>query len=975
MKITKEKLINPPKKYRPAPFWSWNDKLETTETCRQIAEMEKAGMGGYFMHARGGLKTEYMSDEWMDNIRSGVLEGEKLGMEAYGYDENGWPSGFGSEKVNSLGLKYQQKTLKMSIVDEELTDEFTISNEKYDDGKYLHFYYEVNPFYVDLTDSEVTDEFIKVTHEKYKEALGDDFKLMKGFFTDEPQLANRGIPWSFIFPEEYKKEYNEDLIPLLKHLFITSEDCYKTRYRYSRLKVKLFYNNYTKRVYDWCEENNMILTGHMYNEPTYAEQVDPDGSVMPHYMYMHIPGIDALGRKVERKLHVPQLTSVCAQTGKKQILTESFGLCGWDVTFEELKWILEWQMVKGVNYLCQHLSGYSLKGIRKRDYPASHFCQNPWWNDYKAFNDFASRMGMLLAEGEIKCEVLVLHTISSAWLVRCDDYDWKKEITESFNKDIVDVLTCLDKNQILYHLGDEAVMEKLASVEDKKLKVGEMTYKTVIVPSSLNLSSFNYELLKEFKENGGNLIFVGEIPSYIDGVKTDKAVKLANVNADLNSLISKIDDSVKYISLKHLDSSECDVQYIQREFEDFTMYYFVNTFSGEEAAELTLKGKSLEKFNYLTGETEKYPFECDGENVKCRIKLKEKGSVVFFVYNHEKQKPFNVTEKTKNLLNDKLKGEWSIKEKELNALTLDLCDVYFDGEKKFEKFPVIDVQEIANKLKRKVNIRLEFTVKSEIDLGKDTFLVVEEPQYYEIFINGERIQKKECGFFRDKSFIKLDIQNLIKKGENKITLITDFVQSDKVYKLLEDVYEFEVMKNKLYYDRELENIYIMGNFCTDNEFGLAEDESLISNGEFVITSPKDKVNDGDLVTQGFSFYTGKMTLVKKINLTKNELNGKLLSFERMGAVITKLKVNGKELLPLIWAPYEFDLDGLLTEGENTFEFELTSNFRNLLGPFHQKGDCLNVTPGSFYKETKIFLWGKTNWYPDYNFIKYGIFFK
>ena len=39
MDILKE-IKNPPKKYRPIPFWSWNDKLEVDETVRQIDEME-----------------------------------------------------------------------------------------------------------------------------------------------------------------------------------------------------------------------------------------------------------------------------------------------------------------------------------------------------------------------------------------------------------------------------------------------------------------------------------------------------------------------------------------------------------------------------------------------------------------------------------------------------------------------------------------------------------------------------------------------------------------------------------------------------------------------------------------------------------------------------------------------------------------------------------------------------------------------
>ena len=61
--MNKKDIQNPPKKYRPIPFWSWNEKLDTEETKRQIGEMAKAGMGGFFMHARGGLQTEYLGDE------------------------------------------------------------------------------------------------------------------------------------------------------------------------------------------------------------------------------------------------------------------------------------------------------------------------------------------------------------------------------------------------------------------------------------------------------------------------------------------------------------------------------------------------------------------------------------------------------------------------------------------------------------------------------------------------------------------------------------------------------------------------------------------------------------------------------------------------------------------------------------------------------------------------------------------------
>ena len=61
--------------------------------------MKDNGIGGFFMHARGGLKTQYMSEEWMYCIDACCDEAEKLGMNAWGYDENGWPSGFAGGKL------------------------------------------------------------------------------------------------------------------------------------------------------------------------------------------------------------------------------------------------------------------------------------------------------------------------------------------------------------------------------------------------------------------------------------------------------------------------------------------------------------------------------------------------------------------------------------------------------------------------------------------------------------------------------------------------------------------------------------------------------------------------------------------------------------------------------------------------------------------------------------------------------------
>ena len=222
------------------PFWSWNEKLDVEETKRQIKIMDESGIGGYIMHARGGLQTGYMGEEWFANITAGVEDGNKREMKVWAYDENGWPSGFGNGTVNGKGEKFWQKYLIMES-GEKYTDR-TIDNV---DG--YHFYYDVNEFYVDNLNHDVVRAFIKEIYQPYY----DRYKgHLAGIFTDEPQLSRKGIPWSHILPEEYKKEYDAELVPHLPELFFEISDYEQTRLRFWKLVTKLFSESFMKQIYD-----------------------------------------------------------------------------------------------------------------------------------------------------------------------------------------------------------------------------------------------------------------------------------------------------------------------------------------------------------------------------------------------------------------------------------------------------------------------------------------------------------------------------------------------------------------------------------------------------------------------------------------------------------------------------------------------------------------------------------------------------
>ena len=86
-------FVNPGNEFRFAPFWFINHELSLEETRWQVREMNRMGVGGFIFHPRHGLLTEYLSDAFMANVAAALDEAKRLGMKAYLYDENNWPSG------------------------------------------------------------------------------------------------------------------------------------------------------------------------------------------------------------------------------------------------------------------------------------------------------------------------------------------------------------------------------------------------------------------------------------------------------------------------------------------------------------------------------------------------------------------------------------------------------------------------------------------------------------------------------------------------------------------------------------------------------------------------------------------------------------------------------------------------------------------------------------------------------------------
>ena len=900
--MNKNDIKNPPKKYRPIPFWSWNEKLKTAETAEQVCVMNDVGIGGFFMHARGGLQTEYMSNEWFDNVEVATAQAENCGMYSWAYDENGWPSGFGNGMVNGLGVEYQQKYLRMESICEHTETAICKNGEHY-------FYYDINPFYVDTLDKKVIDEFIKCTYEPYYEKFGN---RITGFFTDEPQISRNGIPWSFVFESEYKKRFGENLYEHLEELFLPVNNYKLTRKKFWKMVTDLFSEAFCKQIYDWCEEKGLKLTGHLVLEETIESQLVTNGACMPHYEYFHMPGMDWLGRRVYDCLTARQVSSVAEQLGKDLVLSETFALCGHNVSMAELKGIYEWQMVRGINMLCPHLEGYSIRGIRKRDYPPAMYKQQPWWSYFDKWIDAMSRIGMILSKGEKNVDVLLLHPQTTAWTLYDDNENaGLTKLNDRFIKTIKE----LEEKHISFHLGDETIMERHARVESGKLIIDKQKYSYVILDCCEELLPFTEKLLEEYKSQGGKIVTSSELS----------------------------------------DTGVCDdatLTYTSRKFDAFTVHYFVNTSADEKTARININGR---KMDIYTGEL----YQFDGVHT-----FEPWGSLMVF---EDGTKNIEYIKKVETPVY--LDGEFKFTKMPLNAIILDKCDYYFDGELQERNGYVLNICERANALERPVKIHIDYHIKADF-VPEKLELVCETPEKFEISVNGDVIDKTVLGHFVDKSFKRIDIAKHIRLGENTISFECDFQQSESVYENIKKAREFESEKNKLSYDMEIEAIYLIGDFSvkTIGKWEKLDKNAVRYLGDFEIDAPKTKINIKNIEQQGYPFFCGEMNLEGEINVFGEN---PVLEIDRKGINVLKVKIGGKEKVMITDNCLSIADFGLC--GKTKIELTLINNLRNLLGPHHLEiGESNSVCPSAFFKEECIWASTPEEWNEGYCFVEFGI---
>jgi hypothetical protein len=459
---------------------------------------------------------------------------------------------------------------------------------------------------IDYLDPEATRAFLKITHETYRQAVGDQFgKIVLGFFGDEPDYSIAGSPWTPKLLEEFQARKGYDLKPYIPAFFVgrgmeETEETRRARADYADVWSGIFQNSFFGEQAEWCKKYNVEYLVHLNHEETMIALERSEGDYFRDNLKVEVPGIDNLSQLVPDAVHrpdgtwnvnnnFPKLASSAAHLfGKPKVWAEEGGGMGIDGKYQ-----LDFQLVRGVTAL--QIRVPVIRGGGDPSAPTATLPTVPPQAPMIAW--YANRGGYLMAIGRPAAQVGLYHPGNSIWM----GYEEADRSTTKLGWQLFE-------RQIDWDYFDEQSLSSVASIEDGGFKnLSGQVYKAIIFPSMTVITRTGLERLRAFVKAGGKAIFVGKTP----GLVVDKTFLNANDVPDLSfaTLIEPSGDITAQVIAAlpkpdvKLDAAFPRLTYTHRSWSDADMYYFFNESNQAESRMATISGRGqAQAWDLGTGE-------------------------------------------------------------------------------------------------------------------------------------------------------------------------------------------------------------------------------------------------------------------------------------------------------------------------------------------------------------------------------------
>ncbi|GAA3756867.1 hypothetical protein GCM10022240_07120 [Microbacterium kribbense] len=445
--------------------------------------------------------------------------------------------------------------------------------------------------HIDYLNAASTQLLIDNVHERVHARYGSEFgTTIAGFFSDEPGFYND--PDTFDFGSQPGKSvplpWNEEvrarlgpalgteplaLLPLLWNSAGGAER--RVRYAFMDVASRLYSENFSQRVGDWCRAHGVEYIGHVVEDNGAHAHLGPGAG---HYFRamagQDMAGVDIIGAQVVPgfargpfanmaghsdgeffHFGLAKLASSAAHLDPRKhgrSMCETIGASGWYAGLRLFTWLTNHLLVRGVTHVVPH--AFSPAPFPDPDCPPHFYAHghNPQYRHQHLLSSYTDRLSHLLQGGIHIAPAAVLYHADAEWLGDAQPCERALRLLMEAQLD-ADIVP-----------GDALAG---AAADGAALALRGERYDTLVVPGSAFLPEAVADHLLRLDAAGVPVVFVDDVPQVVgsgpaalrERFRAVRQERLADVVAELTTRAVRSAAPAPSLRVLRIDHGEADV--------------------------------------------------------------------------------------------------------------------------------------------------------------------------------------------------------------------------------------------------------------------------------------------------------------------------------------------------------------------------------------------------------------------------------
>ena len=461
--------------------------------------------------------------------------------------------------------------------------------------------------HANLIDRDTVKLLLDICYEPHWEHYQEEFgKTIMGFFSDEPQMGNCGgsslpgiaqmgndkmpLSWCAQLEEELKEEWGPLFLQVLVACWYdVPQFSPAARLSYMDHVSRLFQENFSQQVGDWCRAHGVEYIGHIIEDngsharlghgpghffralwgqdmsgvDVVLQQIRPGLEDTPFY---RIDGVDVYNGELFHNILAKMGSSLGQIDPKKKgrTMCEIFGAYGWSEGLKLMKWLTDHMLVRGINYFVPH--AFTMAQFPDPDCPPHFYARgnNPQYPYFKYVMNYMNRVSHLTNGGRSLPCVALLYSAEGEWM----DYTRSQPLEK--------VALALNRSQIDYEIVPEDVL-CTCPAENGTFQVGQETLKALIISGRAYVTQRVEAWCEEAAAAGVPIFYIDQQPAVVRPGAVGQAVMPEHPvgeKTELAELVGKL----KALGLHEIscDTPEPYLRYYHYRQDDGDMILFFN---------------------------------------------------------------------------------------------------------------------------------------------------------------------------------------------------------------------------------------------------------------------------------------------------------------------------------------------------------------------------------------------------------------